>query len=106
MRRSASEIINELETRIAQLEKNANTALSNEEFSLLAEVVYRLDNNSPLYMLGESLPPHFKKEWSDFLKRRGPKDVVVKELIEYSKRAKAEQEKVAQTLEDMFGFYK
>ena len=106
MRRSASEIIDELETRIAQLEKKANTVLSKEEFALLAEVVYRLDNNSPLYMLGESLPPHFKKEWSDFLKRRGHRDVVVKELVEYSKRAKAEQEKVANILEDMFGFYR
>lgn len=65
---NAIDTIRQLENRIAQLEREAST-VSSEDFALLAEVESRLGSNSPLYMLGQSLPSHYRNEWSDLLKR-------------------------------------
>ncbi len=104
MRRSASEVIKNLEDRIEQLEKQATTTESlGDYWSFLDALSVRLGLNKPLYMLGESLHEDDKKYFNDFLKKNktNRKDELVKALRNYSHVVFREQDKLRDKIADM-----
>ena len=108
MRRSATEVINDLEMRIARLEKEAKEAndllfsINEDEWAMLAELHTNLLVYSPLQDLESGLPNHVKKDFSKFL-QQGKNDYVAKEILKYSKAVQAEQSKLKDSLGNILG---
>lgn len=103
MRRSASasEIINDLEMRIANLEKSSMEDLSQEDISVLISMVEILHYHSPLWMFNTDGNINLKKRFSDFLKRaNGPHK---KALTDYSREVKQANKKLQRILEASAG---
>ena len=108
MRRSATEVINDLEMRIARLEKEAKEAndllfsINEDEWAMLAELHENLSSRGPLQDLKSGLPSHVQKDFSKVL-QRGKNDYVTKELLNYSKAVRIEQSKLKDSLGNILG---